>query len=203
MVTIFNLCLGRAIFVLLMTGISFLDRIVIQGFSLIVGLWVGILAGTQFSMEIKIFGHLEACAFLKLNPNIWDVIFISSPKDKFCMKNSEKIPSLSKSCLEILFEDISEHVKGFRECRPKHITQALQFAEGKEKLIVTCQAGISRSSAMAYVIQSSLTNHLDALKVLDPKLNWPNERVVKLGSKVLKNPEMVKSVESWKESLIS
>jgi hypothetical protein len=56
---------------------------------------------------------------------------------------------------------------------------------------------------MAYVIQSSLTNHLDALKVLDPKLNWPNERVVKLGSKVLKNPEMVKSVESWKESLIS
>ena len=58
MVTIFNLCLGRAIFVLLMTGISFLDRIVIQGFSLIVGLWVGILAGTQFSMEIKIFGHL-------------------------------------------------------------------------------------------------------------------------------------------------
>ena len=79
-----------------------------------------------------------------------------------------------------------------------HVQKALDFAKGRDKLIVACQAGISRSSATAYVIQAAEVGPLEALKVLNPKIHSPNLVVVKHGADILNELDMIDLISTWK-----
>lgn len=60
----------------------------------------------------------------------------------------------------------------------------IKIDEGKTDFIVHCTAGISRSSAVAILIQY-LQDPSKALKVINPMLHCPNEKVLELGEKIL------------------
>ena len=75
---------------------------------------------------------------------------------------------------------------------------ALDYAKDKQELLVHCAAGVSRSSAIAYLIACSRVGTMEALKVLDSLFHWPNNRVVRLGAEIMDNPEIEQVIKKWK-----
>lgn len=149
-------------------------------------------------MELTICGHRRAVEILEESPNQLDIIFISSPDGRFSVTNSFRIPELARECCEILYHDVEFSIAHMDPPKKHHVEKALDFAKGRDKLIVACQAGISRSSATAYVIQASEVGILEALKVLNPKIHSPNAAVIKHGSEILNEPDMVSLIQQWK-----
>ena len=149
-------------------------------------------------MEITICGHSKAAKILADKPGCLDVIMISSPSTFFAVKGSETIIGNAKSYKLLVFDDIPSVREGFHEPKIEHIQDALDFAQDKKELIVCCQAGVSRSSAVAYVIRAKAVGAYEALSVLNPSVHFPNSMVVELGSQILKKPDMVELVRIWK-----
>ena len=96
-----------------------------------------------------------------------------------------------KNLLVVQFDDIIEPIKDRNEKPPeeKDIVTILEWAKEKMKennndFIVHCTGGVSRSSAVAILIQY-LQDPAKALKVINPILHSPNERVMELGDKIL------------------
>lgn len=121
----------------------------------------------------------------------------------------DRVASLCKGLLILKFDDIEkDEYNKFGERLPyvcpakEHIKEALDFARGKDSLVVHCAAGISRSSAVAYVIACSRMSPKEALKVLDPNYHWPNLKVVQLGAELLGKPEMEKEILVWREKAL-
>ncbi len=149
-------------------------------------------------MEITICGHRRAAELLAENPNQLDIIFISSPDEKFYIENSHKIPGLAREMCELLFHDVATLRLGSEPPKVEHIQKALAFAKGRDKLIVSCQMGISRSSATAYLIKSMEVGPVEALNILDFKVHYPNSLVIAHGSYLLDKPEMIELISTWK-----
>ena len=59
--------------------------------------------------------------------------------------------------------------------------------------MVHCAAGVSRSSATAYVIACMTTPPAKAIYMLNPMLHMPNERIVQYGTEILDNTDI------WRE----
>jgi predicted protein tyrosine phosphatase len=148
-------------------------------------------------MQLTICGHLRAVYLLSQNPN-QDVIFISGPDNPYGIDGSEKIQGLAKDYCELLFHDISYPIGNLTPPARSHIEQALEFAKNRMNLIVACQAGISRSSATAFVIKAAEVGSTEALNILDPKIHMPNRIVIQHGSKILGDPDMVDIMDAWK-----
>lgn len=156
-------------------------------------------------MNIKIVGHEQALHLLEQSPNQLYVIFISSPHEhrKYAVEGSEKIAELAKECCELFFDDVTFPIRNEVVVQESDVRKALDFAKDKTDLIVTCQAGVSRSSAMAYCIATELDGPVLALSALNQKIHSPNELVVKHGSIILKIPEMLDLIQRWKSESIS
>ena len=149
-------------------------------------------------MEIIILGHRKAAAYLKQHPKQYDVIFISNPNDKFGVQTSELIPNLAKECCEILFDDVTQPIGNRIPPTEDNVRKALDFAKNRQKLIVSCQVGQSRSSAIAYSIKTMISNPEEALSILDQNIHMPNSLIVKHASNILQLPEMNKIMDNWK-----
>ena len=58
--------------------------------------------------------------------------------------------------------------------------------------IVACKFGVSRSSAIAYLLESQRTSPQEAISILDVNNHYPNELILKFGIEILgtfdKNP---------------
>ena len=128
----------------------------------------------------------------------FDKLFISSPGSKFNVRNSEKIPELARECCEILYDDISFPRGNMEPPRREHVQKALDFAKGRDNLIVACQMGVSRSSATAYLIKASIFGANEALDLLNPHVHNPNSLVIAHGANILGMPEMIQIIEVWK-----
>lgn len=150
-------------------------------------------------MKLTICGHDEAAKILAKKPNKLDIIFISSPENKYAIDGSEKIAELARESCEILFNDITFPI-GHSKTVPEehHVQKALDFAKGKKELIVSCQMGISRSSAIAYLIEASIVGYEKAFDILNMKVHSPNLLVIKHGAKLLGEQEILTAMLDWK-----
>ena len=70
------------------------------------------------------------------------------------------------------------------------VAGTMAWSEGKDRIVVHCGAGISRSSAMAYVIACSRIGVDEAIKKLDFRIHAPNPCIVWMGATLL-NDERV------------
>jgi predicted protein tyrosine phosphatase len=149
-------------------------------------------------VDITICGHRKAVDLLEASPNQLDIVFISSPDAPYAVESSHKIPKLAKEVCHLLFHDISFPRGKMTPPSREDVQKALDFAKGRDKLIVACQAGISRSSATAYLIQSMEVGMVEALKVLNPQIHHPNSLIVAHGANILGEPDMVDLINKWK-----
>jgi hypothetical protein len=137
-------------------------------------------------MDIKICGHRRALKLLKETPNERYILMLSGPDNFFGVEGSEQIPEFAKECLQIAFHDIDFPRPGYQPPTKEDVEKAISWAKekrhhGVKELIVACQLGISRSSAMAYIIKCS-----------------PNMIIVRHGADILQNPDICGIMLDWK-----
>jgi predicted protein tyrosine phosphatase len=132
---------------------------------------------------IQIFSRERLFQETRENPNTITAIAIY---EVGCYDKIERIVPNCKECLPLEFNDTTS------EDRPgsptiEHVKQALNWAEGKENIVVACAAGISRSSAIAYLIQCMRTDpsELYSIDLLDHSFHFPNELILKHGTMLL------------------
>lgn len=109
--------------------------------------------------------------------------------------SSGDVPSLPYDMkgLSLIFNDIVELREGLVMPEKRHVEELLEFAEtwDREKpLLIHCYAGISRSTASAYIMALALNPELDEavlakkLRALSPSAT-PNIRLIELADQIL------------------
>ena len=101
---------------------------------------------------------------------------------------TQQVDDMFDNCKDhtlLLFWDI---INPFSGIAPKihHVEKALEWADDKENLLVACAAGISRSSAIAYLTTYNETKSIEtALSKLDLTVHRPNILILMYGDKIL------------------
>lgn len=113
----------------------------------------------------------------------------------------EQITSIAKDFICVKFDDIEIARPGYTTVNESQIKKILKWAENKDDFIVACRAGISRSSAIAYLIVAEKTSPEEAIKILDMAWHQPNPLVVEVGAKVIGNQKIQEVYNQWKKEL--
>ncbi|MFA6292822.1 MAG: dual specificity protein phosphatase family protein [Victivallales bacterium] len=127
----------------------------------------------------------------------WDIVSIRSsgcPK-AYTVFDTCHLNYNSIVCEE--FDDIESPDPGFKVVTRPKVMRILKWAKDKDNVVVHCTAGISRSSAIAYLIACSRMHPSEAIKILDPKRHSPNALVVFHGIKVLKDMAVYEHYKKW------
>ncbi|HCE46440.1 MAG TPA: hypothetical protein DET40_23090 [Lentisphaeria bacterium] len=98
------------------------------------------------------------------------------------------------------FDDIKVPEEGWIVPELEHVRRILGWAEERENIAVHCTAGISRSSAIAYLIACQRSSPKQAVKVLDPAKHAPNRLIIKLGMDVLGDEAVMLEYIKWFKS---
>src|SRR5204862_453737 len=97
------------------------------------------------------------------------------------------------------FDDIVEPRSRMLLPTKPQVEQALKFAKGKDKLLVSCRAGQGRSVAMAYLIACRENGTNEAIALLNPTRHRPNRLVVSLGDMLLDLPDVLDQFDAWRQ----
>lgn len=147
---------------------------------------------------IEILGHKPLA---KKYPNGCDnLIFITDPEAPYFYPETRAVVDGSKNKLVLKFTDAEKEEPPFIVTLPtrEQVEQAVHFAEGKDDLVVSCGAGISRSGGMALVIAAAREGPTKAFAILDHNIHWPNLLVVQFGADIIGHPELLDMAKDWK-----
>ena len=147
-----------------------------------------------------ILSRKKARELVSENPGFFNVICITEQEldqgAKAWVPVPEEIVQHAKDHLWLRFNDWKINAEG--SPHPEDVKKALDWAEGKDNIIVTCFAGISRSSAIAYLIECSRAYHPRlATAILVPLKHNPNMRIVKQGAEILKDGRILDEIYTW------
>lgn len=96
-----------------------------------------------------------------------------------------------------VFDDIEFPREGQAVVEPEQVELILAWAKNKKNIAVHCTAGISRSSAIAYLIACSKMPASEAIKILNPDCHCPNDLVLYYGIKVLNDISVYDEYMKW------
>ena len=156
--------------------------------------------------EIRIASKLAAIDEIMRNRHKWHVLSIRDPEDKKAPIDVFK--NLCKSILPLKFHDIRDEHEGAVDNHGNplvlpevnDVKNALEWSIGKDRILVHCEAGISRSSAMAYLIACTRMSAKKATTILNFHLHWPNPRIVRIGSEVMNRADVLAVLEEWRKA---
>lgn len=144
-------------------------------------------------MKIKICSAEAAANELKDDRGTIHVISIRDTK--YVMGNTPHpvtaCESFAKKMLIKEFDDISHEkyeAMGLVACKREDILDIFDWVdkEDPKKLMVHCWAGVSRSSAVAYLIFYRKYGVKKANRIIDKRLHRPNSLILDLGMSILK-----------------
>lgn len=145
-------------------------------------------------VDIRIAGYLAASHLLERERNEWDaLVLIDSNKQP-----SEFVREHARSHLILHFDDVEEPRLHLRPPTTRQIAEALEFARGKGRLLVSCRAGQGRSAALAYLVACARHGPAAALALLNPTRHRPNRLVVSLGDPLLDTPGALSAFDEWR-----
>ena len=107
--------------------------------------------------------------------------------------------------LVLSMDDITSPMDGYEAPGQEHVTRLIEFVSGwdrKAPMVVHCYAGISRSSAAAYVSACALNPRRDEMQIAyeirrASRTAMPNARIVALADKLLKRDgRMIHAIET-------
>ena len=146
-------------------------------------------------MEILVRGYMAASFLLEREPKQWHAL-VMLDSDK---KATDFVQNHAQSHLVLRFDDIEEPRENKHTPTTSQIVQALEFAKGKDKLLVSCRAGRGRSVALAYVIACREHGVAEAIKLLDPTRHRPNRLVIDLGDAILDTLGVRDAFDHWRQ----
>ena len=142
---------------------------------------------------------LEAITeLLSSKKTLYNIVSIRSsdlPESEY--KVFEEFNDHYKDIIVEIFDDIESPWKGQKVVMPEQIAGILKWAKGKDNIVVHCTAGISRSSAMAYLIACTRIPPSEAVKILKTDSHYPNDLVVYYGAKILEDDSIYKEYSIW------
>ncbi|WP_439622698.1 hypothetical protein [Gemmata sp.] len=145
-------------------------------------------------MEIRIAGYVAASLTLEREPARWHALVMLDSD----VRETDFVPAHTRSHLFLRFVDIEEPRESKHLPSKSLLRDALQFAHGKDKLLVSCRAGRGRSVAVGYTIACQQLGVAEAVKFLDPTRHRPNQLVVRLGSELLEDSTALTEFERWR-----
>ena len=146
-------------------------------------------------MNVRITSLRDAGRLLAA-PAAYDVASIRGHKYVRALHPLDPLLRNAKSFVRVWFDDIwlpAHTLDGSMLPSRKEVERALVWAKGvgaDGNFLVHCHAGVSRSSALAYLIACLFASPDEAIKVLNPLLHHPNEKVVQLGAEILGDPQV-------------
>lgn len=133
---------------------------------------------------------------------IENLIFISEPTNPFFYKGSKEAVEKAKNSLVLLFDDITYPIEKCKMPTKEDIEKALSFAEDcKGDIVVSCTAGVSRSSAIAYLIAAKKFGVEKAYDVLNFCSHWPNDLIISLGAEIFNLPVLNDEIKKYKDGI--
>jgi predicted protein tyrosine phosphatase len=152
-------------------------------------------------MGIHVLSHAEAEDFLANSTGEYDVLFVAAEPVPAV---EETLQARSREMLRLYFHDAVDPWPDVKLPTSDHVSRALDWAngraDGRAELIVTCAAGISRSSALAYLLWCRAMPPAEAVRQLNQDRHMPNELVVRLGAEALGNPAIFSTFAEWREA---
>jgi len=148
-------------------------------------------------MQIAIGGHCApTChAALSMQPGQLDTIIITDPNWPL----PHFVPDMAKDYLHMQFVDTCDVMHP--HCpKTEHVQQMLEWAEGRERLLICCHAGVSRSSATALLIATKEGGLNEAFRVLTPGWHHPNRLILKIGD-ILLNKPVYEAYKAWRKKV--
>jgi predicted protein tyrosine phosphatase len=149
-------------------------------------------------MEICIKGHININGLLKAKYRQYNVILFTN----HTCEPSQYIKTHAKKFLHLAVNDVDDPRDEYGP-RINHVEMILDWVKANicDKLICCCYMGVSRSSATAYIVGSSLWGPTQALSLLTPRRHWPNRLIVYLGSLVLQNCNIWTTFVEWQKKI--
>jgi predicted protein tyrosine phosphatase len=145
-------------------------------------------------VQIQVAGYLAASWLLEQEPDQWHTLVVLDSGTQA----ADFVKAHARSYCCLCFDDV-EAPRSNRQAPSKALVeQALHFAKGKEKLLVTCRAGQGRSVALGYVISSQEHGPAEALRLLNAKRHRPNRLVVSIADSLVESPDMLQRFEEWR-----
>lgn len=132
--------------------------------------------------------------YLKKNSKEYDVVHITN----FGWEALPVVKTHAKDFIHLPFDDI-DHFQ-YKELIPpkyKDVEKMLEWSKGRENIICSCHAGISRSAACAYLIMALEQEAEVALDILEKYKHYPNRLIVYMGAKILNNPKIWDCFKEW------
>jgi len=126
---------------------------------------------------MEILGRATLRKILTEKPNFYNVILIAS--------SDWEIFDLEPLCKDYLTVYFSDVITSEREDAPQleQVKEAIEWGLDKDNLLISCAAGISRSPAIAYLINSQLFD--DGLSAIDVNKHRPNQLILHYGNQIL------------------
>ena len=148
---------------------------------------------------------IHVCSLARLHDTVRETgarHVVTLIKDISLVRRPGEIEAANHLLLDM--DDINEHIDGYVMPGEQHVDDMLRFVrrwDRKAPLVVHCYAGISRSTAGAFVAVCALNPHRDerqiarALRLASPTA-YPNVRIVQLADRMLeRNGRMVRAIE--------
>jgi len=149
-------------------------------------------------INITIFSLGEITKRIKEKPTGFNIVSIrSSDISPAKYDVFDKYRSNYRDIIIECFDDIKAPQDGFITPMKEHIRRILKWAMDKENIVVHCTAGISRSSAIAYLIACQMSSPKQALKVFDPLKHCPNRLILNIGVEVLGDESILSEYLKW------
>lgn len=153
-------------------------------------------------MKIQIKGLNETVAIVCQKKTNFDIVSIRSTIPYSAYKEIDSAYKNYKSIFISTFDDIEHFEEGLNLATKEQVGEILNWSEDKDNILVHCTAGISRSSAIAYLIAVKKSGIKNAVKVLNFEKHSPNRHIVKVGAGIMKDFNIYQAVLDWKRSKI-
>lgn len=150
-------------------------------------------------MQIKIMGRRKLDAYLPTTSPV-NVVFITEPTEEVL----ESVKTHAKDYTVAKFYDVTFPIASRLPPTKEDVVKILEWTKDKEEpFVVSCAAGVSRSSAIAYLVAYQKSNSVDeALSVLDPNIHEPNSLIVKYGSELLSCEDIYTRYLQWRNDAL-
>ncbi len=146
-------------------------------------------------MKIVIRNYLAASFLLEQEPSSWDAIILIDPG----MSHTDFVAEHTRRHIYLRFDDIDTERHGKRAATLDDVRAAIEFAAVSEKLMVSCRAGQSRSSAIAFLIGCHRLGPQIACELLNPKRHAPNSLIINLGASLIDDPYLLSVFHAWQQ----
>ena len=158
------------------------------------------MASKRKNSGIAIFSLDDMLQEIYFNRTDWNIVSIrDSDHATILYQDFDDCKNNYREIIVETFDDIVGESDVLHRADAEQVRRILEWSEGKNKIAVHCHMGISRSSAIAYLIACTRMPVKKALEILDPSIHEPNRHIVYLGASILGRESVYRECMDWLE----